>query len=256
VGEFADAIAGKSARILVIDIETRPILSYTWGLYKQSIYPAQVVDFGGVLCFAAKWLDEKRIHFHSDHHDGHAEMVQAAWDLIDEADIVIGYNSKGFDVKHLAREFIESDMPPPAPHQDVDLLTIARRRFRWPSNKLVTVSEALGIGTKVRHEGFVLWRDCLEGDEKAWRTMKRYNIQDVRLTEAAYFLFRPWIKSHPHVGILAGQPWGCPNCGSSDFTENGATHTSVSEYRLRRCSGCGANYRSTVRQGAAITRGA
>ena len=31
------------------------------------------------LTWPAKWLDQRKVHFHSEHHDGHDTMVAAAW---------------------------------------------------------------------------------------------------------------------------------------------------------------------------------
>jgi len=38
---------------------------------------------------------------------------------------------------------------PPSPHRDIDLLKVARQRFRFPMNKLEFVAEALGVEVKV-----------------------------------------------------------------------------------------------------------
>jgi predicted RecB family nuclease len=34
---------------------------------------------------------------------------------------------------------------------------------------------------------------CEAGDESAWKRMRAYNKQDVRLTESLFDEFRPWI---------------------------------------------------------------
>jgi hypothetical protein len=93
-------------KLLTLDIETSPNLAYVWALFDQNVGLNQLVEVGSVICFAAKWYGEKKIHYHSDHHDGHEAMVAAAWNLIDEADAVIHYNGKAFDIKHLNREFV------------------------------------------------------------------------------------------------------------------------------------------------------
>jgi hypothetical protein len=134
-----------AARALVIDIETGPNLAWVWGLWDQNVSLSQLENASHVMCFAAKWLGEREVSFWSEHHDGHEAMVDAAWRLLDEADAVIGYNSKGFDVKHLHREFVLANMPPPSPHKDIDLLTVARSRFKFVSNKLDHVAAELGV---------------------------------------------------------------------------------------------------------------
>ena len=241
VGRIADA--ATPARVLVLDIETGPHLARVFALFDQNIGLVQLEEVSTVMCFAAKWLGERQVMFYSGHHDGHETMVQAAWDLMDEATAIVGYNSKSFDVKHLHREFILAGMPPPSPHKDIDLLTVVRSRAKFASGKLDHVAQQLGIGSKVKHAGFEMWRDCLNGDEAAWRKFKRYNVQDVRLTEALYLRLLPWIKNHPHAGHYGGDLDGCPRCGSSDRTPTKDHTTGVSSYPAFRCDDCGTPYR-------------
>ena len=213
-------------------------------MWDQNVSLSQLEQPSHVMCFAAKWIGERKVSYFSEHHDGRDEMIAAAWLMLDEADAVVGYNSKGFDVKHLHREFVLAGMPPPAPHRDIDLLLVARSRFKFVSNKLDHVAAELGVGTKLKHQGFEMWRKCIDGDERAWATMKRYNIQDVRLTERVYDRLRPWIKNHPHPGLYGGDVEGCPNCGGTLApVPDRTTNTASRVYVLLRCVDCGANAR-------------
>lgn len=248
MGRIADS--SSRARVLVLDIETGPNLAWVWGLWDQNVSLSQLESASHVMCFAAKWLGERKVHFHSEHHDGHDAMIAAAWSLLDEADAVIGYNSRGFDVKHLHREFVLADMAPPSPHKDIDLLTVAKSRFKWSSNKLDHVASELGVGSKLKHQGFDLWRRCIDGDERAWATMKRYNVQDVRLTEAVYERLLPWIKNHPHAGLFGAASDGCPKCGSLSRTATKQHVTGAAAYPGFRCDDCGTPYRLTRSLGA------
>lgn len=224
---------------LVIDCETSPNLAYIWGLWNQNVGLNQIEKTGSVISFAAKWHGAKKVMFYSDHHDGHEEMVKAAHELLSEADALIHYNGKAFDVKHLQREFLLADLPPAAPHVDIDLLQTVRRQFKFPSNKLTHVSEALGIGKKTPHTGFDLWRDCMMGDDKAWALMKKYNIQDVRLTEELYDKLLPWIPNHPNVSLYDDRPDACPRCGATGTMEaSGMRRTKTMQYRRYRCIEC------------------
>ena len=51
----------KLPRILLFDLETSPIISYTWGVKKQFIQPEQIIRDWTILTFAAKWLNEDKI---------------------------------------------------------------------------------------------------------------------------------------------------------------------------------------------------
>lgn len=234
-------------RVLVLDIETRPSLAYVWSLWDENVPLQRLVETGSVVCFAAKWLDEKRVHFHSDFHDGHEAMVRAAWELIDEADAVVHYNGTAFDIKHLNREFALLGLDPPTAHRDIDLLSVVRRRFKFVSSKLQHVAEQFGLGSKVEHSGFDLWVRCMADDPKAWRIMRRYNVGDVRLTEALYRRLLPWIKHHPNRGVFDGIDHVCPSCGSADLMRRGHAHTPTAAYVRYQCKACGSYSRADKR---------
>jgi len=229
----------SSPRILTFDIETSPNISFTWGLWQQNVSLSQLVKSGEVISFAAKWYGEKKIYFHSVHHDGKEAMLGAAYDYLNEADIVVHYNGKTFDVPWFNAEFVRQGWSPPSPYAQVDLLQTVRSNFRFPSKKLDYVSQELGLGAKTSHTGFQLWVDCMEGKEKAWNLMRKYNRQDVALTEKLYDRLKPWIKNHPHAGLFSGEDHGCVQCGGMRLAKRGTARTASSVYQRYQCSDCG-----------------
>lgn len=181
------------SRVLVIDIETMANLAWVWGRWEQDIRPEMIVKEKRTISFAAKWVGSEKVQFYSEFHNGGTEMVLAAWSLLSEAEAVVGYNSKRFDIKHLNTEFALLGFGPPTHFQHIDLYQTAKREFAFGSNKLEAVAERLGLGEKEKHEGFGLWLKCEAGDEKAWKRMRAYNRQDVLLTERLFEEFRDWI---------------------------------------------------------------
>jgi uncharacterized protein YprB with RNaseH-like and TPR domain len=179
-------------KILLLDIETTPMQVYAWGLWDQNISIDQIIKSTEMLCFGARWLDGKKVIFKSVHHDGKKEMLKELHKLMDEADLLVGWNSAAFDHKHINREFLENKMAPPSPTKDLDLMTITKANFLFPSNKLDYVAQKLDIGAKVKHSGFKLWIRCMAGDKKAWKEMKEYQIQDVNLLVDLYHELLPW----------------------------------------------------------------
>lgn len=240
-------------KLLIIDIETRPSLAYVWRLFKENIPLARLVETGEVICFAAKWYGSDEVMFKSVHHDGQDAMIAAAYNLFNEADAVITYNGKKFDVPHLNRAFILDGRTPPAPYAQIDLYWTVRQKFNFTSNKLDHVAQQLGLGSKAVHSGFDLWIDCMAGDPEAWEEMKTYNEQDVRLTEQLYDRLLPWISSHPTASLFndpeareSGIP-ACPNCASTNLKPRGRAYTSVSVFQRYRCDDCGKWSRSGSR---------
>lgn len=240
----------------MIDIETSPNLAHVWGLWQQNVGLSQLLESTEMMCFAAKFLGDKKTQFYSTFHDGKAEMVQKAWDLVNEADVVMGWNSKSFDEKHLNREFLEAGLKPPSPVKSLDLMHAVKKKFRLPSNKLQYVSTLLGTAGKVQHEGHDLWIKCLAGDEKAWGRMRKYNIQDVDLLQEVYDQLLPWIDSHPSVALYDGNEQdACTNCGSTDLKREGYAFTLLGKFQRYVCKSCGKWGRSGKRIGAVDVRG-
>lgn len=243
-------------KILTIDIENSPNLAHVWGLWNNNVSLAQLMESQEVISFAAKWHGKKQVLFFSVHHDGKEAMLQAAHDLLSEADVVVHYNGKKFDIPHLNREFIENGMQPPAPFAQVDLLHVVKRQFRFPSNKLDYVAQTLGIGGKTAHTGHQLWVDCMAGKDTAWNMMRKYNKQDVVITEKLYDKLLPWISSHPaHALYNPSLEDTCPNCGSEDLKREGYAFTTVGKFQRFSCNGCGKWSRSGKRVDGVDVRG-
>jgi len=186
-------------KILMLDIETTPLQVYTWGLWDQNIGINQIIKNTEMMCFGAKWLGQKRVTFKSVHHHGKQEMLETLHKMMDEADILIGWNSAAFDHKHIKREFLENGMVPPSSVKDLDLMTVVKANFKFPSNKLDYVAQNLGVGAKVKHSGFDLWIKCMAGNNTAWKEMRKYQIQDVELLDKLYEILLPWLSGSTSV---------------------------------------------------------
>lgn len=244
-------------KTLVLDIETSPARADVWKLWDNNVGLSQLREVSHVISFAAKWHGKKPIMFHSDFHDGHEAMIQRAHALMDEADIVVTYNGNSFDLKHLRREFLLAGMKPPSPTQSIDLLLVAKKEFRFLSNKLAHVTEQLGLTGKLSHSGHELWQKCMANDEKAWATMRRYNRQDVLTTDELYSKLKPWISNHPSVGLIDGkEDPSCPKCQGTDLQSRGWAFTQTSQYKRYQCQGCGGWVRGTRRERGTMVRGA
>lgn len=227
-------------KILLLDIETAPNVAYVWGLFKENIPLQRLVSSGYVLCWAAKWLGEDEVMFDSVHQSKPKAMLKGIHKLLEEADAVIHYNGTNFDIPTLNKEFLLNRMTPPSTYKQIDLLRTARDRFRFTSNKLDYVADALGVGKKFKHKGFELWVQCMAGNKEAWDEMESYNKQDVHLLEEVYQIFRPWIRNHPNVALYTDSADAvCPYCGGAHLHKRGTAFTSVGKYQRYQCVDCG-----------------
>ena len=226
-------------KILLLDIETSPNLAHVWGLWNVNVGTNQLLESSYTMCWAAKWYGEKQVMFSSIVEDGEGKMIAEIYKLLDEADVVIHYNGKKFDIPTLNKEFLLHGLPPPAPYKQIDLLRVAKSQFRFPSNKLDYVAQRLGLGKKVKHEGHELWIKCMNNDESAWKRMERYNKQDVNLLEKVYNRLMPWIKSHPNHNLYGTSQHNCPTCGSDKLQRRGFSHSITGTSQRWQCTSCG-----------------
>lgn len=227
--------------INLIDIETSPNIAHVWGLFNQNVGLNQLMDSSRTLCFAAKRLGSKAIRFEREiSPEDNKNVIDAAWDILDKADIVIHYNGRKFDIPTLNKEFILNGYLPPSPYKEIDLLQIARKRFKFPSNRLDYVADALGYGKKYQHEGHTLWVKCMSGDPEAWKIMEEYNKRDVKILEDVYWRMLPWIANHPNVGLmLSSDRPACTNCGGHNLESRGKRYSATQAYQRYRCKDCG-----------------
>lgn len=255
MGRYAAGVRSNEQRvlnILSIDIETAPNTVHAWGLFKQNIGINQIIDTGRVMCFSARWLGSKRKPlFRSEFHHGHKDTILAAHMLLDEADVVLSYNGERFDLPTLNREFVKYRIPPPAPYHSIDLLKVARRHFRFASNKMDHLAKELGLTRKVSNRGHELWIDCMNGKRKAWAEMREYNMGDIQTLEELYYVLLPWINAHPNAALYraAVERPTCPNCGGANVQSRGFQTTKTQRYVRFHCQDCGTWSRSRFRTG-------
>ena len=236
-------------RILHLDTETAPNEAYVWNSTPKWIPHGQIRETSRVMCFAYKWEGERGVDFVSEWNDGRKAMINTAHELLSEADAVVTYNGNRFDLPVLNREFLLAGHTPPEPYQSIDLFRTVKREFKFTHNSLNSVCAELGIGEKVKHPGFQMWVDVMNGVEKAQNLMEKYNKQDVRLMPKLYKYLLPWIKGHPNHALYSDtmRPL-CTNCGSSQVTKQGFKKTKTQIYQQYKCGSCGSWMRGRLTQ--------
>ena len=248
---LAEAVveACRGANILVWDVETSAAMVGAFQRWNINISQAQVFKEVMILGLCAKWLGSDDIieiypldfsKWDSDFEQ--KRMLQIIWNLIDKADMTITHNGQKFDHPIINAQFVKHGFPKPSPYQVIDTLRIAKRNFKFPSNGLDALGEYLGVGRKMQHSGFSLWRGCMLGEEESFKEMCDYNAQDVLLLEEVYHKLKSWDHLHPNAAHFSqSDSHVCPVCGSGDLIETGKkTFTSSNEYDLLQCNDCSA----------------
>lgn len=230
-------------KIAYIDIETAPSLGYVWQMWEADVLKIEKEWY--IMSFAVKWDNEKTKCYalpdfkkYKKNPEDDSELVKKLWEVFNEADIIIGQNLDKFDIKKSNARFIKYNLSPPEPYQTIDTLKIARRYFKFDSNKLGSLGEYLGLGKKVDTGGINLWFKCMSGDKEAWRKMKSYNVQDVDLLEKVYKKLLPWYSSHPNMNVLDNKEHSCPSCGNDKLQKRGYGFTRIGKYQRYQCYKC------------------
>lgn len=242
-------------RILTFDIETSPLLCYSWGLFDQNIGLNQIKNDWGILAWAAKWYGDpasKTMYMdNSKSKDitNDKALVEGLAKLLEEADIVITQNGDAFDVKKLNARAVIHGLPPIKKCRSADILKEGRKVFKFTSHKLEYVSEKINTKyKKLKHKkypGFELWKAILDGDKAAWVEMKKYCIHDVLSTEETYTKIHGWIKTQNMASYIDDDKVRCV-CGSEKLIRKGYVYTDTAKYQGYKCSDCGKRPKSSV----------
>lgn len=239
-------------RVLLLDIETAPMLGYVWGLWDNNVALNQIHSDWHVLSWSAKWLGDaasKTMYMdqrNAKNIEDDSKILKGIWNLLDEADIVITQNGKSFDHKKLNARFILNGMQPPSSFRYIDTLQLAKKHFAFTSNKLEYMTDKLCKKyKKLKHStfgGFELWKACLAGNLKAWKEMEKYNKYDVLALEELYTKLIPWDNSINFNAYSSDSAPAC-TCGSKDFTKRGFFYTNTGKYQRFKCNKCGSETR-------------
>lgn len=171
-------------------------------------------------------------------------VVYKLHEVLSDADILIGHNGDAFDYKKFNTRAIILGLPPIAPKQTIDTLKIARKYFRFTSNKLRYIAKVLGVDAKDESPD---WEKVINGDPEELRYMRSYNKQDVIVLEGLYDRLRAYHHTHPNLGVYidlrdtGGERVDvCPTCASPSIKTRGYSYTKTGKKRRYCCDSCGA----------------
>lgn len=245
---FADQ---HQAKILLYDLETSHIIARVFSLWQNGINPDDVIRDWCILCFSAKWLfEDEIISFKLTEEElknwDDSRIVKELWKLLDECNFLIAHNALKFDNKKSTAKFLKHDLKLPSSYQTIDTLSQAKKKFSLTSNRLSYIANYLGLESKMETSKG-LWNRAEDGDYDALLEMDKYCQQDVKVLEEVYLKLRPYMSSHPNLGLfIQDNVHSCPSCGSTDlkWNEKNTYTTTANKYESFRCNSCGSLGRS------------
>lgn len=147
-------------QILYMDTENAPNIATVWGIHDQKISYKDIIHEWFLISGQWSWNDSKKINtvsllddpkrfkknFRDDYH-----VVSTLRDVISEADIVVGHNINGHDLKKIQAKIIEYRLQPLKIPLIIDTYTWAKK-YGFTSRKLGDLCDKLGLEKKLSHE--------------------------------------------------------------------------------------------------------
>jgi hypothetical protein len=237
----------KPIKRLFFDIETSPAIAYTWRIgYNINLHYENIIEDWKVICISYKWENEDKVkNLTWDKNKCDKQMLIDFIKIANTADEIVAHNGDRFDIKKVRTRCIYHRIPMFPKYRSLDTLKKARGSFSFPNNKLDTIAQYLGVGAKLKHEGFNMWVKCMQGDEQALKDMVTYCDMDIVVLEDVFLTMQNYIKPETHVGVHNGNlKYSCPVCGNdheltllkNDVTEKGTIS------RVMECNSCGQVY--------------
>ena len=240
-----EQVEDKHAKILLLDIETAPILATIWRLWKQVVDTKQVLSDWYILSYSAKWLYgdtmiSSGLTTNELLNQDDSRLLVELNLLLDNADIVITYNGTRFDLPKINTRFLLHNLMMPGKYQHIDLFKVVKEKFSFSSNSLAYVCRQLGLEQKGESK-YEWWQRAYFGDEEAMELLREYNNQDVIALEDLYLKLRPWVTNHPNLALYSEVIEAkCGVCGSKNLRPHGYSLTAVGKYPVHRCMSCDA----------------
>jgi len=230
---------------LFFDIETSPCIGFFWRPgYKISISHNNIIEESAVICVAYKWEGDKKVHTLKWDKGDDKKMLEDLFPVLQEADEIVAHNGDRFDIPWVNTRLLKHGLGPAPIWKSLDTLALARKRFRFNSNRLDYIAKFLFKEGKME-TSFGLWRDIvLDNCQKSMKKMVKYCAQDVRLLERIWGELHKYHNPKIHAGVLAGrEKWSCPRCTSFKVGKSKTRYTAAGTVQHQmKCKKCGGYY--------------
>lgn len=182
------------------------------------------------------------------------DMTLKLWHLLDQADVVIAHNARGYDIKQLNSLFLKYGLCLPSPYKIIDTLAIAKKMFKLPFKNLKYLAEFLGVTQKIETGGAKFWKLAAIGySEDIMNEVLEYNKGDIETLREVYLKLRGFSNDGVNFGAFnGGDELSCPSCSSNDLSKLNKQATATRhQYDVYRCNHCQALSRSANVKGEA-----
>ncbi len=240
----------KAPNILYWDVETSSIdiryRTYDLGVKIKRFDPDTIERDWTILSIAWAFNDDpvRCIGVSPQNPLNDKEVVRQFHEILDNADYIVGHNMDAFDLKKFNTRAAFYGLAPIGQKNSIDTLKIARKYFKFTSNKLRYVAKFFQIDQK---DDSPDWDKCLEGNSESLSYMRQYNKQDVEVTRQLYKKLAPYHFTHPNMNSKspvrdeAGDILEniCPVCVSANTHKKGKVFRRSKVVQSYLCNDCG-----------------
>lgn len=181
-------------RIAVTDIETTDLWA---GM-------GRVLCANTVLYSPDESLTRRADSFHSwksGKRSDDRELVEAILHDLEKADVVYAYNGSGFDFPFLRTRALIHGLPPVEPKKIIDPVMLARKVFRFRSNRLDSVARDLGCPFEKTDVDKQIWaRAMMDGDSQALDQIVEHCEMDVKVLAWVAKKVSPYVRQIDVLG--------------------------------------------------------
>lgn len=246
INEVSDSSNNKvSLKRLYFDIETSPNIVYSWNIgYNLNIDYNNIIKERAIICICWKWEGESEVNYLSWNNGDDKEMIHKFYNIILQADEVIGHNSDKFDIKWFNARCLYHGILNMPEICSIDTLKLSRKHFKFNSNRLDYIGQFLNLGKKIDTGGFSLWKEILDGNEKSLFKMITYCQNDVILLEKVFNKLNGYSKPKTNISVLNNlNKCNCPKCSSSNIKLHKTRYNASGMIkRQMQCDNCGTYY--------------
>jgi len=239
----------NTPKVLLWDVESSHNLLLAFELGNKDMYiPYEnIITERHIFCISYKWLGEKKIHtisivddkkrFDKDINDDFY-VVSEFRKILETADAQVYHYGTGFDTPMLQARMAFHNLAPLPKIITIDTKNVAKRNFKFNSNRLDYLAKHLGFKGKMKNPSS-LWIKCFMGDKESLEHMAKYNRQDIEILEFVYTRLVPFLKNNPLNRNQFTSEAVCPHCGSTHLQSRGYSITRTAKYRRLQCQDCG-----------------
>jgi uncharacterized protein YprB with RNaseH-like and TPR domain/predicted RNA-binding Zn-ribbon protein involved in translation (DUF1610 family) len=207
-------------------------------------------DFAEVLMMGYRWHYEDKYHIlKTNDYEGWEDLniedkdyyvLQDMFDVISEADVLVGHYSKRFDHTFIQSRCLYHRLPVIPRPAHVDTWHIARYQLALQRNSMKNIAKFLKCDDQKDSLDKWVWRRVNTYDEECIDMIAEYCIQDVKTQYAMTQVLLPLANHIPNMNILVDQvKYKCPGCGGGNIQKRGFHCTKVNKYQRFQCQDCG-----------------